>query len=122
MPSTARKKIPSPVITRKEIEEYIEVSSTLSRAKKKQEKLRPLLLARIEAGATIDPESPWELYTEPHDRPDVDWKAELVSLLMEYRPDDWPVVIAQLEGKRKDEIHLKSRPNPVYLEKKGPGL
>jgi hypothetical protein len=37
---------------------------------------------------------------------------------MEYFPDDWPVKIAAMEGKRREEVHLRSRPNPVYLARK----
>jgi hypothetical protein len=116
--STANARKKAPVIPRATIEEYIKVSSDLSKAKKRQEKLRPLLLAQLEAGAINDPESPWELFTEVHDRPAVDWKSELVSFLMEYFPDDWPVKIAAMEGKRREEVHLRSRPNPVYLARK----
>jgi hypothetical protein len=117
MSATARKK--APVISKTEIEEYVKVSSDLSRAKKRQEKLRPKYLGLLEAGAICDADCPWELFMEVHDRPAVDWKAECVSLLMESRPDDWPVKVAEIESKRKDEIHLKSRPNPTYLAKAG---
>jgi hypothetical protein len=115
---TARAKAKPPVITAREIAEYIEVSSVLSRAKKRQEKLRPSLLARLEAGAAQEKDSPYELYTEEHDKPGIDWREECTKMYMEYFPEDWESKLLQLDAdNRRTEVHLKSRPNPAYLAK-----
>src|SRR5688572_26499052 len=109
MPSTVRQK--APVISKEEIEEYVKVSSDLSRAKKRQDKLRPRYRALLEVGAICDPESPLELFLEPHEVPDPDWREECIALLVKAYPDDWGVKVAEIEARRKPEIHLKSRPN-----------
>jgi hypothetical protein len=110
MPGTARVKATPALIPASLVKKYVKVATLAAAREKQRKKLRDDLVPRLQAGATVDPKSAYDLYLLEVAKTKVPWREVFEKLAAQVYGAEAGAVIARLEEQYKDtEIHLKSR-------------